>query len=113
MGVVISLILIAFGAILTWAVNADGGSVDPQVVGVILMIVGLGRLHDLARPLAHLVGRRLLGALVRRPGGSRGQAAGLPTGQAAKHHLRGGGRTAATTTACSVGGSQSKGVSRG
>ena len=41
MGIVISLILIAFGAILTWAVNADGGSVDPQVVGVILMIVGL------------------------------------------------------------------------
>jgi hypothetical protein len=41
MGIVISLILIAFGAILTWAVNTDGGSVDPQVVGVILMIVGL------------------------------------------------------------------------
>ncbi len=41
MGIVISLILIAVGAILTWAVNANGGSVDPQVVGVILMIVGL------------------------------------------------------------------------
>ena len=41
MGIVISLILIAFGAILTGAVNADGGSVDPQVVGVILMIVGI------------------------------------------------------------------------
>jgi hypothetical protein len=41
MGIVISLILIAFGAILTWAVNTSGGSVDPQVVGVILMIVGL------------------------------------------------------------------------
>jgi hypothetical protein len=41
MGIVISLILIAFGAILTWAVNTDGGSVDPQVVGVILMVVGL------------------------------------------------------------------------
>jgi hypothetical protein len=40
MGIVISLILIAFGAILTWAVNTDGGSVDPQVVGVILMVVG-------------------------------------------------------------------------
>jgi hypothetical protein len=40
MGIVISLILIAFGAILTWAVNSDGGSVDPQVVGVILMVVG-------------------------------------------------------------------------
>jgi hypothetical protein len=41
MGIVISLILIAFGAILTWAVNTDGGSVDPQVVGVILMVVGV------------------------------------------------------------------------
>ena len=41
MGIVISLILIAFGAILTWAVNSEGGSVDPHVVGVILMVVGL------------------------------------------------------------------------
>jgi len=41
MGIVISLVLIAFGAILTWAVNSDGGSVDPQVVGVILMVVGV------------------------------------------------------------------------
>jgi hypothetical protein len=41
MGIVISLVLIAFGAILTWAVNTSGGSVDPQVVGVILMVVGL------------------------------------------------------------------------
>src|SRR5580765_484018 len=41
MGIIISLILIAFGAILTWAVNTSGGTVDPQVVGVILMVVGL------------------------------------------------------------------------
>ncbi|HSC48633.1 MAG TPA: hypothetical protein VLD16_00095 [Gaiellaceae bacterium] len=41
MGIVISLILIAFGAILTWAVNTSGGTVDPQVVGVILMVVGI------------------------------------------------------------------------
>jgi Zn-dependent protease with chaperone function len=41
MGIVISLILIAFGAILTWAVNSNGGSVDPQVVGVILMVIGI------------------------------------------------------------------------
>jgi hypothetical protein len=41
MGIVISLVLIAFGAILTWAVNSDGGSVDPQAVGVILMVVGV------------------------------------------------------------------------
>jgi hypothetical protein len=40
MGIVISLVLIAFGAILTWAVNSSGGSVDPQVVGVILMVIG-------------------------------------------------------------------------
>jgi hypothetical protein len=41
MGIVISLILVAFGAILTWAVNSSGGSVDPQVVGVILMVIGI------------------------------------------------------------------------
>ena len=41
MGIILSLILIAFGAILTWAVNTSGGSVDPQAVGVILMIVGV------------------------------------------------------------------------
>jgi hypothetical protein len=41
MGIVISLILVAFGAILTWAVNSSGGSVDPQVVGVVLMVVGI------------------------------------------------------------------------
>ncbi len=41
MGIVISLILLAFGAILTWAVNTSGGTVDPQVVGVILMLVGI------------------------------------------------------------------------
>src|SRR5262249_39160398 len=41
MGIVISLILIAFGAILTWAVNTSGGSVDPQAVGVILMVIGV------------------------------------------------------------------------
>ena len=40
MGIIISLVLIAFGAILTWAVNSSGGSVDPQAVGVILMVVG-------------------------------------------------------------------------
>ncbi len=41
MGSVISLILIAFGAILAWAVNSNGGTVDPQVVGVILMVIGI------------------------------------------------------------------------
>ena len=41
MGIVISLILVAFGAILTWAVNSSGGTVDPQVVGVILIVMGI------------------------------------------------------------------------
>jgi hypothetical protein len=41
MGIVISLVLITFGAILTWAVNTSGGSVDPQVLGVILIVIGL------------------------------------------------------------------------
>jgi hypothetical protein len=42
MGIPISLILIAVGAILAFAVNQDpGASVDIDVVGWILMIVGL------------------------------------------------------------------------
>jgi hypothetical protein len=41
MGIVISLILITFGAILAWAVDANGGTVDPQVVGVILIVIGI------------------------------------------------------------------------
>ena len=41
MGIIISLILIAFGAILTWAVNASSSSIDVDVVGVVLMVVGL------------------------------------------------------------------------
>jgi len=41
MGIVVSLVLIAFGAILTWAVTNQGGTVDPQVVGVILMVMGI------------------------------------------------------------------------
>jgi Domain of unknown function (DUF6458) len=41
MGLGASLFLIAAGAILTWAVTAEVSGVDIQVVGVILMIVGL------------------------------------------------------------------------
>jgi Domain of unknown function (DUF6458) len=42
MGVPVSLVLIAAGAILAFAVNQDSsGSVDIDVVGWILMIVGL------------------------------------------------------------------------
>jgi hypothetical protein len=41
MGVPISLILIAAGAILTWAVTGHAQGIDVQAVGVILMVVGL------------------------------------------------------------------------
>ena len=40
MGIGVSLILIAVGAILTWAVNATASGVDINTVGIILMIVG-------------------------------------------------------------------------
>jgi hypothetical protein len=40
MGISVSLILIAVGAILTWAVNATASGIDLDVVGVILMVVG-------------------------------------------------------------------------
>jgi hypothetical protein len=40
MGISVSLIFIAIGAILTWAVTADVSGVDLQTVGVILMVVG-------------------------------------------------------------------------
>ena len=41
MGMGVSLILIAVGAILTWAVNAEVSGVDIQTIGVILLVVGL------------------------------------------------------------------------
>jgi hypothetical protein len=40
MGTGVSLILIAVGAILTWAVNATVSGLNINTVGVILMIVG-------------------------------------------------------------------------
>jgi hypothetical protein len=40
MGIGLSLVLIAVGAILTWAVSAEVSGVDLQVVGVILLVVG-------------------------------------------------------------------------
>jgi hypothetical protein len=40
-GLGVSLILVAVGAILTWAVTAEVSGVDIQVVGVILLIVGI------------------------------------------------------------------------
>ena len=41
MGIGISLILIAVGAVLTWAVNADVSGLDINTVGVILLVVGI------------------------------------------------------------------------
>jgi hypothetical protein len=40
MGVGVSLLLIAAGAILTWAVSAETSGIDLNTVGVILMVVG-------------------------------------------------------------------------
>ena len=48
MGIGVSLILIAVGAVLAWAVSAEVSGVDIQVVGVILLIVGaIGALMSL------------------------------------------------------------------
>jgi Domain of unknown function (DUF6458) len=44
MGIGVSLILIAVGAILTWAVTATASGVDINTVGVILMVIGLAGL---------------------------------------------------------------------
>ena len=41
MGVALGLILAAFGAILTWAVNADVSGLNVTAVGVILLVVGI------------------------------------------------------------------------
>ena len=41
MGVGMSILLIAAGAILTWAVNASVSGLEIQTIGVILLIVGI------------------------------------------------------------------------
>ncbi len=41
MGIGLGLILIALGAVLTWAVEADVSGLDIRVVGVIMMLLGL------------------------------------------------------------------------
>jgi hypothetical protein len=41
MGISLSILLVAIGAILTWAVSAEVSGVDINAVGVILMVVGL------------------------------------------------------------------------
>lgn len=40
MGIGVSLVLIAAGAILTWAVNAEVSGLELQTIGIILMVVG-------------------------------------------------------------------------
>jgi Domain of unknown function (DUF6458) len=40
MGISASLILVAAGAVLAWAVNADVSGIEVQTVGWILMVVG-------------------------------------------------------------------------
>ncbi len=41
MGISVSILLIAVGAILTWAVTAEAEGIDINTIGVILLIVGL------------------------------------------------------------------------
>ena len=41
MGISLSILLIAAGAILAWAVTADVSGIDVQVAGIILLIVGV------------------------------------------------------------------------
>ena len=41
MGISLSILLVAIGAILTWAVSAEVSGVDLTAVGVILMVVGI------------------------------------------------------------------------
>jgi hypothetical protein len=41
MGIGVSLLLVAAGAILTWAVETEVSGVDISTVGVILMVVGI------------------------------------------------------------------------
>ena len=41
MGISLSILLVAVGAVLTWAVSVEVSGVDITAVGVILMIVGI------------------------------------------------------------------------
>ncbi len=41
MGVAVSILLIAAGAILTWGVTAEAEGLDVSAIGVILLIVGI------------------------------------------------------------------------
>ena len=49
MGISLSILLVAVGAVLTWAVTAEAQGININAVGVILMIVGgIGLLVSLA-----------------------------------------------------------------
>jgi hypothetical protein len=41
MGIAISILLVAVGAILTWGVTAEAEGLDVNAIGVILLVVGL------------------------------------------------------------------------
>ncbi len=41
MGISLSILLVAAGAVLAWAVSAETSGVDIQLVGIILFIVGI------------------------------------------------------------------------
>jgi hypothetical protein len=41
MGISVSILLVAVGAILTWGVTAEAEGLDVNAIGVILMIVGI------------------------------------------------------------------------
>jgi beta-lactamase regulating signal transducer with metallopeptidase domain len=41
MGISVSLILAAAGAVLAWAVNADVSGIEVQTIGFILLVVGI------------------------------------------------------------------------
>ena len=41
MGIAVSILLIAVGAVLTWGVTAEAEGLDVNAIGVILLIVGI------------------------------------------------------------------------
>lgn len=41
MGISVSILLIAVGAVLAWAVNAEASGIDLQVAGVIMVVIGI------------------------------------------------------------------------
>jgi uncharacterized YccA/Bax inhibitor family protein len=54
MRVGVSLLVVAAGAILTWAVTAEVAGVDVHTVGIVLLVVGLaGLLLSLVLTFAH------------------------------------------------------------